>query len=270
MPKYLSSAQITLLYAIFACLWIIVSGALLTFTVEDPILQGRIEMSKGLLFVVVTSGLLFLLLNAWREPINNRNTANTPETPDYAARRMVSLFIVFVLVAPLTGLVVFKLYGTEIKREAFTSLESAVQLKALQIEKWLNDRQNDSLSLHARTDFADLTKQFLQQSRNEHVAKLILENLKTLGFATTYDSILLLSPDGRLLLSLGEYADISDILQNQLHQAVTSKAIQHGNLYRHDHGHAVLDWIIPILLTDKQSAPVIATVVLRASTKKFL
>ncbi|MEQ1529646.1 MAG: EAL domain-containing protein, partial [Methylococcales bacterium] len=32
----------------------------------------------------------------------------------------------------------------------------------------------------------------------------------------------------------------------------------------------VLDWIIPILLTDKQSAPVIATVVLRASTKKFL
>jgi hypothetical protein len=61
MYKYLSSGRIALMYAVFALSWIIISGMLLTFTVDDPVLQSRIELGKGVLFVVVTSGLLYLL-----------------------------------------------------------------------------------------------------------------------------------------------------------------------------------------------------------------
>ncbi|MBL0168005.1 MAG: hypothetical protein IPP85_13115 [Propionivibrio sp.] len=53
---------IALLYAAFGALWIVASGLLLTFSVDDPVLQGRIELAKGLLFVVVTSSLLYLVL----------------------------------------------------------------------------------------------------------------------------------------------------------------------------------------------------------------
>ncbi|MDP1716487.1 MAG: diguanylate cyclase, partial [Burkholderiales bacterium] len=48
-----------------AALWIVASGALLSFTVDDPLLQGRIELIKGLVFVAVTSGLLYLVLRVW-------------------------------------------------------------------------------------------------------------------------------------------------------------------------------------------------------------
>jgi len=67
----LSPAGIALIYAIFAALWIVTSGYLLTITVGDPLLQSRIEMAKGLAFVVVTSVLLYLLLRRWHAALAN-------------------------------------------------------------------------------------------------------------------------------------------------------------------------------------------------------
>lgn len=57
-----AATRVTLIYAVFAALWITTSGMLLTFTIQDPDLQGHIELIKGLMFVAVTSGLLYLLL----------------------------------------------------------------------------------------------------------------------------------------------------------------------------------------------------------------
>jgi hypothetical protein len=62
MPDRLTPAAVALLYVAFAALWIVVSGHLLTITVADPVLMGRIELAKGLAFVSVTGGLLYLLL----------------------------------------------------------------------------------------------------------------------------------------------------------------------------------------------------------------
>ena len=64
----LTPARVVLLYALIAALWIIASGQLLTFVVENPLLRERIEIAKGLAFVAVTSGLLYLL-KGWRESI---------------------------------------------------------------------------------------------------------------------------------------------------------------------------------------------------------
>lgn len=62
MPDRLTRVGIPLSYALCAALWIIVSGYVLATGVDDPVLQGRIEIGKGLLFVAGTSVLLYLLL----------------------------------------------------------------------------------------------------------------------------------------------------------------------------------------------------------------
>ena len=67
--RRLSPGRIALLYAAFAALWIVVSGALLKLSVDDPVVQGRIELGKGLLFVLATSVLLYFLLKQWRDPV---------------------------------------------------------------------------------------------------------------------------------------------------------------------------------------------------------
>lgn len=66
-----SPAGIVLFYAVFAALWIVTSSYLLTLSVSDPLLQSRIEIAKGLAFVVVTSVLLYLLLRRWHAALAN-------------------------------------------------------------------------------------------------------------------------------------------------------------------------------------------------------
>lgn len=62
LSRWRTPAGVALLYAAFAALWIVVSGYLLTLTVADPLLHSRLELAKGLLFVAITSSLLYLLL----------------------------------------------------------------------------------------------------------------------------------------------------------------------------------------------------------------
>lgn len=62
LDKQISPVRIVLAYAVFAALWIVLSGVFLTFSVNDQVIQGYIETGKGLLFVLVTSGLLYRAL----------------------------------------------------------------------------------------------------------------------------------------------------------------------------------------------------------------
>ena len=68
--RRLTPVGVALLYAVFAALWITVSGVLLNMSVDDPVLQGRIEIAKGLLFVAVTSSLLYVVLREWGTSIS--------------------------------------------------------------------------------------------------------------------------------------------------------------------------------------------------------
>lgn len=63
--RHVSVTRIVLFYVALATLWIVGSDHLLTLTVADPVMQQRIELAKGLAFVVVTGGLLGLLLRRW-------------------------------------------------------------------------------------------------------------------------------------------------------------------------------------------------------------
>ncbi|MCC8993352.1 MAG: hypothetical protein LM550_06625, partial [Candidatus Contendobacter sp.] len=65
----LTPGRIALLYAGFAALWIIVSDGLLNLASDNPALLGWISVIKGLVFVTVTTGLLYFLLQSWREII---------------------------------------------------------------------------------------------------------------------------------------------------------------------------------------------------------
>jgi energy-converting hydrogenase Eha subunit E len=58
----LGAGTVALLYTGIAALWIIGSGALLGYSIQDPVLQLRLELAKGLGFVAVTGSLLYLLL----------------------------------------------------------------------------------------------------------------------------------------------------------------------------------------------------------------
>jgi diguanylate cyclase (GGDEF)-like protein/PAS domain S-box-containing protein len=61
LPRRLTPAVVAILYAVLAGLWIVASDVVLTLAVADPVLKAQIELAKGLLFVAVTTGLLFFV-----------------------------------------------------------------------------------------------------------------------------------------------------------------------------------------------------------------
>ena len=61
-PHTLAALRVTLIYAVFATVWIVTSDRILEFLVTDAGLLSELQTAKGAAFVVVTAGLLFILI----------------------------------------------------------------------------------------------------------------------------------------------------------------------------------------------------------------
>lgn len=183
----------------------------------------------------------------------------------------VLLFIALALVVPLIGLTSIMLHGPKIERDTYANLETVARLKSAQVENWLGERHSNAVSLATSTGFATQVDQFVRQQHDVELSRAIQDNLNTLRTVYGFDSILLLDVDGRLLLKLGEHVDTPPALQEQLHQAMISKSVQRGELYRNKFGEVHLDWVVPVIVSEPQSPRrVVAAVVLRATAQHFL
>jgi len=269
-------AWIAVLYAVLAALWIIVSGHLLTFAVSDPLLQGHIELGKGLLFVAITATLLYLLLKGWIEPLYaNRAVSDvaTIRAGDMASLRSIWPALVFIslaLMVPLIGWTIVKIHTPQTEREAYRNLEAVAKLKADEIENWLNERSGDGEMLAGDDAFAAQVGQFLRKEQDAKLSGLILDRFEQLLASRHYTKILLLDVSGRLLLSSGDDATAAPVLPDLLRQALDSKQVQRRNIYRDEEDHIHLEWAVPLVAQGAQGKRAVAVVVLRVTAQRFI
>ena len=83
VTRKLRPALVALLYAVVALAWIVGSGTLLREVVTDAATMHRVELGKGMLFVLVTSGLLFLLMRRIERDRVDRRRALEAEAIDF-------------------------------------------------------------------------------------------------------------------------------------------------------------------------------------------
>jgi PAS domain S-box-containing protein len=269
MLARLTPAGVALFYAAFAALWIVASGYLLTFAVSDPLLQGRIELAKGLLFVAVTAVLLYLLLKGWRESLSGAMRADDATPPKTI--RLALVFAALALVVPLIGLIVVKIQVPQTEQDTYRNLEAIAKLKANEIESWLDERRGDSEGLAASAGFALQVEQLiLHQKHDAKLLKPVLDRLASLRTAYGYDSILLLDAGGKVLATIGNDVDVPAALQNLLRQSLRSKQILHNDLYRDESARINMDWVVPINVSGQQDKRAVAAVVLRVVPGHFL
>jgi len=265
MHGWLTPAGIALLYAVLAALWIVVSGHFLTITVADPVLMGRIELAKGLVFVAVTSLLLYLLLRV-------RGAAGIPDAGGQppGTRRLLLIFAALVLVVPLIGYAITRLYGPQIEREAYADMEAIARLKAEQIENWMGARRADSEVLASDDAFVARVGQFVQHEQDDKLSKLILDRFEHLLTNYHYTKILLINSSGRLLLTSGEESTTSPVPEIVLRRTLDSKQVQRSDIYRDEEGHIHLEWVVPLVVADTQGKHMVAIVVLRITAQAFI
>lgn len=253
------ATRIALLYLVFASLWILASDHLLNLALDDPALLVWIGKFKGLLFVVVTALLLYLLLRG-------RN-ADEPAQPVPSARNLLGVFFGLALAVLLVGYGVVRLQGPRMEAAARADLAAIAQLKAAQIETWLGARRGDAEVLGASSGFIDYVELWLRTGDATARARIV-KRMDALKRAHRYD-VDLLDGRGQPVLSLKSRPDTPPaIRQPMLSAALSTGRVQISDLYRDASGKIRLDFLVPLFASGSQRP--VGAVVLGAPVEGFL
>ena len=248
--RRLTPIGVALLYAVFAALWITVSGALLNMSVDDPVLQGRIEIAKGLLFVAVTSSLLYVVLREWGASVSEAAAISRSRS---AVRRVGAgsrtlLLVILSLLVPLSGFVVLKVHEPQVEREAFANLKAIADLKASQIENWLYERQNDGAVIMAS---ADLLRQVAalqkEQDADGAVREAVRAHLISAVDPVQYEAALLVDPLSQPLLEIGKFRGQLPSTTALLQPALETHQARHSEVVADADGALRLDFVVPLV-----------------------
>ena len=266
-------ARIVFFYGLFSALWIFVSSALLTISVDDPVLQGRIEFGKGLLYVLVSSSLLYLVLKQWCDPLppmapTQAGSASRTPRPAKLYRRVLALAALLALV-PLAGLVVVKVHRPQIEREALANLEAIAELKASQIENWFGERYNDGMIIMSAPGFIRQVSE-LQRDGSAKNREAVLAGLIAVVDAVQYESALLLDPSGRTLITLGEHSHVQPQTAALLSHAQELGRPVSTEIFIAPGGDRHLDFIAPLFLFADGRRQSVGFLVLHVSPETFL
>ena len=258
----LTPARVALLYATFSVLWIVASGALLTLTVDDEALQHQIEVGKGLLFVLVTTGLLYFLLRLWRDPAGFKADGNADARPRRSLRRAAGL-LGMILVVPLAGFMVTRVHGPQVEREAMENLSAIADLQARQLENWLDERRGDGGVLMADAEFVE-SVQALEASGSPDAREVIRRRLMPFVDAVQYDAAQVVGSNGDVLTQIGTTFPLSARTRETLPIAQQSWQTLLGEIESDESGEKMLDFVVPLVRfgTDGMRTPV-GCVVLR-------
>ena len=259
-----------LIYAVFASLWILFSDHLVVNLFRDPEQIALASTIKGWLFVIVTSGLLYLLLSTWVEKLSLATPKLSVEKIKPATARITLIFITLSLVVPLIGFLFVTLQTPVIEKEAYQNLEVVVRLKAEQIEHRLTELNSDAKGLTASVGLSNRLHKVVQGRASAQEKKLILERFKNFIEDQSYHSILLLDQQGKLLLAQGEPLELTPAVRDLNALAIRSKQVQRSQLFRDATGKVHLDWLVPLVVTDAQGEHAVVTVLLRTVADEFL
>ena len=266
----LSPVGVALLYAAFATLWIAASGSLLKITVKDVVLQSQLEQLKGLLFVVVTSGLLYLALRQWQSPLGAESESSHPGVPKPKKLRWRALsLIIFVAMAPLAGHVVVRIHGPQIEQEAYANLEAIAQLKTNQVESWLDERYNDGVVIMTNPGFVSQVEA-LQNAGGSRVQNDAHAMLGTVIEALQYDKALLVTTLGKPLIDIGAFGPFSQEAKELLPQVLASSLPQHTQIFSDADGHSQIEFVVPLIQYGNALPHPVGAVILRVSPEHFL
>lgn len=253
-PPTLASAvaRIVILYALFAGLWILLSDSLVAWLFPGAATLQVASTLKGLLFVAVTSLLLFFLILRLSAPQAGDASAKVGagETAPRLDRRGLHAGIVLLtLVFLLFGAVGVWQTWQHHRTHKGDQLRSIAALKTAQIEHWLAERRRDAEVLRSSPIFASA---FAGRHDNETAAAQATRRARLESFRTImgHERILLCDADGNILFATeGAPHPAAAPLREAVRRAIAAGQIVVGDISRHDEenaSHFHLDLIAPI------------------------
>ncbi len=260
-----SDVRVALLYFLFACLWIVLTDRLLVLTPNDRDLLILISTVKGIAFAGTTAILLYALLRSRRHLERTGIDASIGS----GSRVLFAVCLAAVLGVPLIGLGVVGLYAPQVKHAAWDDLDSIVELKAGQIESWLQERHSDADELAISVGFLDSFKKW-RATGDPHARTTFQDRLDVMRRLHS-DEIEVLDAEGRWIDGDDDRPDTLDAVRQQLlPDAQRSGNPQVSDMYRDPAGKIRLDFVVPLSSGKIEPLRPEGFVVLRAPIEGFL
>jgi hypothetical protein len=194
-----------------------------------------------------------------------------PEPPDKP--RFVSIagvFLGLISIVPLLGLGIFYLEVPRLREQAFADLSHIAELKAGQIEAWLDQRRGDATVLTVSSGLVD---NVIQAARGGDAAAILglVERLGALKSAYSYDGFEVRDADARRILALGaSERDPQEPVESALQAALRSGRVEMTDLYRDGSGRVHLDFIAPLVQGKEGRRQVVGAVILDAPVERIV
>ncbi|MEW5770079.1 MAG: PAS domain S-box protein [Pseudomonadota bacterium] len=236
----------TLLYAVFAGLWILVSDRLVTWMFSDPLHLAVANTLKGWVFVAVTTALLYALLR-------RRRHWQAAEAPPAAVGRRFSwpLLAILLLIVGATAAAIA--YNFKHQRQAAEArLQAIADLKVRQVGDWLWERHGDAEFVQSSAYFAEQYALWVERGHAD-AGQRLRTRLEQLRLSRGFGGISLFDPSGRRLWgSSGAPAATAPALAEAVAQS-RDGLVRRVGPYVGRAGHARLDFVAP--LTAAAGAP---------------
>lgn len=266
-----SAARTTLLYTLGAAGWILVSDNLVSTFFNDLNDFTHFATLKGLLFVIVTALLLYLLLR------KHDHQADSPPFPALAEIRRQPYIIGVVALSAvilLSGIAALRIIADSHKNDEIGRIAQISSTKASQIETWLKTRYDDARMISSGIIFRETLPRWAA-GRDAALRVKILGRMEEFRSILGYHAILVLDADGVPLLSTqskesNTIPQLDDAVIRTVQQAARQGKILSTDLYRIEKEHPQhihLDYIAPIHVSKGKPGYFI---VLQINAKDFL
>jgi PAS domain S-box-containing protein len=247
-----------LLYATFAALWILLSDSAIAWLTRDPDQLALLSTLKGWLFVLVTSLLLYGLLQRF---INAE--AHPEVSHPGCGKQILPIALLAIAIVVITGASIAHTVIHQQETEA-ARLQAIASLKARQVADWLKERQTgDAETLHHSKHLIEQYRRW-QVSGSEDAGVFLKARLEQLCRSDGFSAVSLLDPSGQVLWRTGQAPkELAPVLMEALKVAARENSVQRVGPYLGQAGNVHLDLVVPLA----GPAPV---VILHASPDEWL
>lgn len=179
------------------------------------------------------------------------------------------LFVGLLLVVPLTAGLVTRLYSPQVEQEAFANLVAIVQLKAEQLENWLQERDSNARVVMRDAFLSASIAAYVREGGTDVAHHRALQlHLDTLLNQYHLRSVMVLS---RARLPLVIAGDAHEIDPQTLVQVATGSAqVQRSNIYVDSDGLSHMQWLVPVMDPLAASSAPVAYVRLCINAQDFV
>jgi hypothetical protein len=188
--------RVVFIYAFVATLWILFSDTLIGQLTDDAATLVMLGTLKGLAFVVLTSLLLYALL---------QRLTGVAEPPLVAAggRRLAASLSAIAILILVVGAAAMHRVAERHEAQAAEQLRAAARTRVGQLEAWLAERRRDADLLRSFPPFARALRRW-QSDRDAASAESVGEQLRSMQRGGGYRTVAVVDESGALLFAAGE------------------------------------------------------------------